>query len=83
MVLNDFELTGAWIDLYTELDVTKDKTLFIQNKSMAPVYIWMNNTAPDFKTMGIYLKSGDHITLNAAGSSMLVNGKGVIHAYVL
>ncbi len=81
MVLDDIELVGEWLDVYTELGVTKDKTVFIQNKSLAAVYIWLNDAAPDTKTKGIYLKSGENITLNGAGSSILVVGRGTIHAY--
>ena len=81
MVLDDIELVGEWLDVYTELGVTKDKTVFIQNKTLVAVYIWLNDLAPDSKTKGIYLKSGDSITLNGAGSSILVVGRGIIHAY--
>ena len=81
MVLDDIELVGEWLDVYTKLGVTKDKTVFIQNKTLVAVYIWINNLAPDSKTKGIYLKSGDSITLNGAGSSILVVGRGIIHAY--
>lgn len=83
MILKDIELNGNWLDLYTELGVTKDKTLFIQNKSMAALHIWMSNTPPDTKFNGVYLKSGDYITLNASGVSMLVNGKGTVYAHVV
>ena len=81
MGLDDIELVGEWLDVYTELGVTKDKTVFIQNKTLVAVYIWINNLAPDSKTKGIYLKSGDSITLNGAGSSILVVGRGTIPAY--
>lgn len=37
MILNDIELVGEWTNVYTELGVTKDKTVFIQNKSLAAV----------------------------------------------
>lgn len=81
MILNDIELVGEWTDVYTKLGVTKDKTVFIQNKTLVAVYIWINDAAPDTKTKGIYLKSGENITLNGAGSSILVAGRGTIHAY--
>ena len=81
MILNDFQLTGDWLNIYTALGVTKDKAVFIQNKSAGSVYIWLDDTEPDSKTKGIYLKSGDYITLNGAGSSILVTGNGTIHAY--
>lgn len=30
MVLDDIELVGEWLDVYTELGVTKDKTVLFK-----------------------------------------------------
>ncbi len=83
MIAKEVNLNGQWINLYEELGVTNDKTVFIQNKSSGPIFIWPNDTVPQDNTTGLHLRIGETIVLSAEGESLNVNGSGVIYVSVV
>jgi hypothetical protein len=83
MIAKDITLSSEWIDIYEELGVTKDKDIFIQNKSAGSVYIWPKDILPNTVTEGAHLKVGDTTTVNADGEALHVRGLGDIYAAVI
>ena len=83
MIAKDITLNGQWIDVYEQLGVTKDKDIFIQNKSIGSLYIWPKDSLPETNTEGIHLKVGETTTLNGEGESLYVRGIGDIFISVI
>jgi len=83
MIAKDILLTNEWTDLFVELGVTKNNSIFVQNKSNSSVYLWPKNTVPDSLTSGTHLKVGDYITVDAQGDSLFARGTGYIYVGVV
>lgn len=74
---------GAWVDVNHELGVSKNQTIYIQNRSQGSAYLWLNDGIAPTTDSGVHLRLGDDKTFTTDGESIHAAGVGTIYAAVL